>query len=293
MADLKRADQLIDSFLSKANRQNEPLQYYMKTEDAKAFTQAFKAGIQRQSKWASDFIKNIDNPLYIEDNFEAMTDDQLVHLRNEMAHKMPSISEFVSQTKAFLYLKDVFEYGVVAQYKRWGLRAKKANDPTFMKADAISVTLTNENYIAALMDQADYILNRSSLDQTTLQRIINLISSGKQDGLTIDEIASNIDDEFADISYNRAFVISNTETNRAMSQGQAASMKENGVTTNSWIPAGGNTCEICNGNADDGYIPVGQAFSSGDTEPPAHPSCECYLEAGEIDLDSIDIWGGE
>lgn len=79
MADLRRADQLIDSFLSKANRQNEPLQYYMRTEDAKVFIQAFKAGIHRQSKWASEFIKNIDNPLYIKDNFEAMTDDQLVH----------------------------------------------------------------------------------------------------------------------------------------------------------------------------------------------------------------------
>lgn len=38
-----------------------------------------------------------------------------------------------------------------------------------------------------------------------------------------------------------------------------------------------NVCGICVGNEDAGPLPVGEAFPSGATQPPQHPSCRCAL----------------
>jgi hypothetical protein len=46
----------------------------------------------------------------------------------------------------------------------------------------------------------------------------------------------------------------------------------------SWnVDPGLNNCEVCLGNADDDPRPYGTEFSSGDTEPPAHAHCGCFL----------------
>lgn len=86
-------------------------------------------------------------------------------------------------------------------------------------------------------------------------------------------------------------MIARTESANAIGQANHASAKENGATTKVWVIAGPG-CDVCQPNVDDGEIPIDQAFSSGDMNEPAHPNCECYTEAGEIDLDSIDVWTG-
>lgn len=167
------------------------------------------------------------------------------------------------------------------------------NEGGFAMTNNEGFTLTNDAYIAKLKSQTNYLLNKSNLDDTTRQRLISIIKNGALDGLTTDEIADSITEEFDGISDWRADMIANTETNQAMSQGQLASMTENGVTTKAWVIAGPGGDEICDGNASDGFIPVGEDFSSGDDAPPGHPNCECYLEAGEIDLESVNLWSGE
>jgi HK97 family phage portal protein len=44
-----------------------------------------------------------------------------------------------------------------------------------------------------------------------------------------------------------------------------------------WVADGPDPCAACAANADDGAIPVGEAFESGALEPPQHPHCECRL----------------
>ena len=44
-----------------------------------------------------------------------------------------------------------------------------------------------------------------------------------------------------------------------------------------WV-VDGNPCELCQGNADVGWIPADEDFPSGDDEPGAHPNCQCDLE---------------
>jgi hypothetical protein len=67
-------------------------------------------------------------------------------------------------------------------------------------------------------------------------------------------------------------------------------MVYNSITTKCWIAAGPNPCELCKINANQNYIDLKEKFSSGHLKPLAHDNCHCYLQAGEIDLDSIDIW---
>jgi hypothetical protein len=70
----------------------------------------------------------------------------------------------------------------------------------------------------------------------------------------------------------RALTESLTPRERSQKLREAA---DSGDTEKSWV---GGTCEACQENADAGWIPIDDAFPSGDDEPPAHPNCECELE---------------
>jgi phosphohistidine phosphatase SixA len=54
---------------------------------------------------------------------------------------------------------------------------------------------------------------------------------------------------------------------------------DEGATEKSWV---GGTCEVCQENADAGWIDMDEQFPSGDDEPPAHPNCGCELETRDI-----------
>jgi len=275
-----------DRFISKRLKQNKPFQGFIKTDEYARFLTMMHEALATQGKAIAAGLKGIDNPSIIQDDMEPMTDDQKAQLSQWIYRSLPRLSELVSENKVFLILKEAFEYSAKAQYKRWGVMVKTYDDIDFV--------LTNPFYIGSLKNQANYLLNRSTLDQTTLDQLIGLIEDMKMQGYTIDEVADEIVDQFdGDISLSRADMISRTETAQAMGSANLATMKENGVTTKHWVAAGSNVCAICQGNVDDGSIPVDGVFSSGDDSEPAHPRCECYTEADEIDLDSISIWDGE
>lgn len=284
-ATVLKAQTETERFLRKVAKQNEPFQAFTRTDVYKSFYKAIKEAAKTQGSTIAEALRNLDtsSSLAMNDDLQPLSDNELAHVAQLVKQQMPSMSDLISHEMVFNAIKAAFIYSVKAQYKRWGL---------IVKAD-VNFDLTNEMYIQMLNDQANYLLNQSSIDDTTRSQLINLIKNGKLDGLTIDEIASEIDDQFDVISENRAFVIARTETAQAMGSANLATMQENGVQTKHWVAAGSHVCEICQGNVDDGSIGVNDSFSSGDDSEPAHPNCECYTEADEIDLDSIDIWGGE
>lgn len=278
---LRKIDAAVSSFIHKANRKNEPLEAFRETEAFDQFVSKMEKGIFKQAKWLS---KNLDQIEYIYDTDMADSEWES-KLGSWLKNEMPSIAEYVSQEKVYAYLQNSFVFSVLASYARLGIIQKASGFVEF--------ELTNQYYIAALKDQANYLLHKSSIDETTRKRMITLIRDSRLSLTSLDELATMIEAEFEGISATRAFNIANTETNQAMSSAQQAFLEENGFKTKMWIPAGPNTCAICEGNADDGAIPLDQAFSSGDTHPPGHPGCECYEDAGdEIDLDSIQLWDG-
>lgn len=279
MSKLQRLSAAVDRFLSKASKKNEPLEAFRTTDDYKDFEKSFATGINDQ---VDAMLSKLPKWMVEDEEFDEKRVTKWVE------DNQKSIAKYVKQKDVVAALIAAFTYSAESCYQRQGIKLKKAADPY------VTFELTNSYYLDKLADQANYLLNESSIDETTRNRMINLIRDTRSSGMTIDELADIIADEFEGISETRAFSIANTEANQAMSTAQQAFLEENGVATKIWVAAGGNTCAICQGNADQGPIPIKDSFDSGDDTPPGHPGCECYEDAGEeIDLDSIDIlWDG-
>ena len=279
MNKLQRLSAAVDRFLSKASKKNEPLEAFRTTDDFKSFEDSMSAGILDQVK---AMAKKLPKWMIEDEEFDEKRVTKWVE------DNQKSIAKYVKQKDIYKVLIAAFTYSVESFYQRQGIKLQKAADPF------VTFELTNQYYLDALQDQANYLLNKSSIDETTRNRMINLIRDTRMNATTIDELANIIADEFEGISETRAFMIANTEANQAMSSAQQAFLVENGIGTKVWVAAGPNTCPICEGNADQGPIPVKEDFDSGDPHPPGHPGCECYEDAGEeIDLDSIDVlWDG-
>jgi hypothetical protein len=281
---LRKVDAAVSQFIHKAKRVNEPLEAFRDTESFTQFVDKLEAGIMKQAKWLGKDLKNIT---FLQD--ENLTDSEFdAKLGSYLDNEMPRIASYVSQDKIYAYLFNAFSDSVKASYGRSGVALVKSADP-FVKFE-----LTNENYIAALKNQANYLLNNSSIDETTRKRMITLIRDARLSLIDLNDLAEMIESEFEGISATRAFTIANTEANQAMSSAQQAFLVENGFKTKQWVGAGPNTCTYCQQNEDDGPIPLDETFSTGDLHPPGHPGCECYEDAGEpIDLDSIPVlWDG-
>jgi uncharacterized protein with gpF-like domain len=275
---------VLDRFMYKAKKVNKSYKAIQKTDDYKKFYDMFEQGIKDQAKWISDNTEKLFASAGIADDIQPLTLDQQQKLRGLVERDMPTLSDYVTEHKIFMSLKTFFEWSAKLQYKRWGY---------IVKSDKVQFELSNPQYIANLKDRANYLLNKSSLDQTTTDQVIDMYSEGRLDGLTNAEVADMIETEFDDISSSRADMIARTESANAVGEANNATAVENGAQTHSWVAAGNNPDDECLANEDDGEIPIDQEFSSGDLYEPAHPNCECYTEAGEIDLSTIDVWGGE
>lgn len=284
-ATLSRAEAATSRFLSKVKKENEPFQAFLRTDAYKQLYTLIEDAALEQGYKVAQALRDLDtsNTLAMNDDLQPLNDNQLGHVATLVKDVMPTMADLIDADELYEALEAAFVFSVKQQYKRWGIIVKAST----------SFDLTNANYRKMLEDQANYLLNLSSIDDTTTEQLVTLIRDGKLNALTIDEIADEIDDQFVGISEKRAFVIARTETSQAMGSGNLATMKENGVQRKKWITAGSNPCAICLANEAQGFIPVDEDFESGDAAEPAHPNDECYTEAEEIDLDSIDIWSGE
>lgn len=89
-----------------------------------------------------------------------------------------------------------------------------------------------------------------------------------------------------------AQVVARTEVARATTTAQKASLDDLGLSTWQW-QAEASACDDCAFN-DDEIVTIGDAFPSGDDEPPAHPNCRCVclpvmdelLSQGDYDPDN-------
>lgn len=110
---------------------------------------------------------------------------------------------------------------------------------------------------------------------TKLDRIGTALSRSLEEGFTAKQTAQMIDTIINDPE--AAMVIARTEMARATSVATRDSYENAGVEQVEWLVADG--CDICQDNADASPIGIGDTFPSGDSEPPAHPNCECALAA--------------
>lgn len=118
----------------------------------------------------------------------------------------------------------------------------------------------------------------SSIASTNYDRVGTILADALRGGDTAASVArefitSNIDRLAADPA--RALTIATTEMARAMMVASVDQYGEFGVEQVEWL--GMDPCEEICAPLDGQRVPLGQAFDSGDTEPPAHPNCRCTL----------------
>lgn len=120
-----------------------------------------------------------------------------------------------------------------------------------------------------------------NLDDSTQQMISSAISTGLDEGLSVEDIVAKVQD--AGFSADRAKLIADTEIGNANSQGALEGYKaaaDAGVNImKAWVTVGddGVDADICQANEDQGPIPVDDAFQSGHMAPLGHPRCRCTL----------------
>lgn len=91
-----------------------------------------------------------------------------------------------------------------------------------------------------------------------------------------------LDNPKTDTSKQRGNFIGDTETKSAREFGRAKGYERLAKSKGKklfkrWV-TGDDPCENCIANEEQGPIPVGEEFQSGDYAPLAHPNCDCELE---------------
>lgn len=148
-----------------------------------------------------------------------------------------------------------------------------------LSADGRDVGLTR------LLEQAQVVV--SSIADTRMDEVAAVLADGLEQGRPPAEIGRALRGIVADP--DRAYLIAVTETNRAVSAATLDRYRDANVAAKSWMTAlDDRTCQICNGNQDDGPVPLSGVFSSGDQQPPSHPSCRCVLMPDSLPLSQVN-----
>jgi hypothetical protein len=109
-------------------------------------------------------------------------------------------------------------------------------------------------------------------NKETIENLGTALSDSIAAGLDAEHAATMIARHVA--SPSRALTIAITEQNRAMSFGTIQRYKEAELEKMEWHVS--DPCDKCAKNANVQVI-IGQAFPTGNTQPPAHPHCRCVL----------------
>lgn len=109
--------------------------------------------------------------------------------------------------------------------------------------------------------------------RTKIDRIGTALATALKEGYGAGQTAKLIDNVIEDPE--AAMVIARTETARAISVASRDRYETSGVQLVEWLAS--DACDECEENAGVSPIGIDETFPSGDTEPPAHPNCECDL----------------
>lgn len=132
-------------------------------------------------------------------------------------------------------------------------------------------------HAAALQD----LLNDTgiTIKSVTAHRFDDL-AEALSDGIAAGDNAATIAKAIRGILSNPAMAhtIAVTETARAVSRAALERYVAAGLKAAEWaIAPDSRVCVICEGNAAQGPVRLGQRFASGDRHPPGHPRCRCAL----------------
>lgn len=110
---------------------------------------------------------------------------------------------------------------------------------------------------------------------TTKDRLRDALADAWDAGGSYEQITDAVKATFEDFSTVRVDMIAQTEANDAYNEGRRATAVRVGFNQKSWETESGDPCPVCIDNEAEGWIPIDQDHASGDSEPTAHPRCEC------------------
>ncbi len=128
------------------------------------------------------------------------------------------------------------------------------------------------------LEQNSFSRLTGDLEEVTKERLRAAVSDAVSSGATVDEIVGAIEATMDNFGTVRAEMVAQTEVNSAYNFGRHEIAEAAGMSEKAWITESGDPCPTCTGNEGEGWIPIGQAFSSGDQMPTAHPRCYCSLD---------------
>jgi predicted transcriptional regulator len=131
----------------------------------------------------------------------------------------------------------------------------------------------------------------TAIDTTTKDVIRGILSQAADEGWTYQQTAKAITAKYASFGgapltgapahiRTRAQLVAVTELGDAYSAADMAlarDLQATGETMMKSVETADDPCEDCQMNADDGWIPLDDAFSTGDDAPTFHPGCRCSL----------------
>lgn len=121
------------------------------------------------------------------------------------------------------------------------------------------------------------------INQATRDAIRKILVDGIGNGDSYQKVAKAIRDQFDEFSVKRARMIAITEAGNGYAEGNlimARTAQAQGIAMEkAWQTAGDERVdpESCLPNEEAGWIPLEDAFPSGDQRPLAHPLCRCDL----------------
>jgi SPP1 gp7 family putative phage head morphogenesis protein len=135
---------------------------------------------------------------------------------------------------------------------------------------ATALLLRPRGAFKTLLDNAGIV--SKAIAKAGYAKIGNALADAIASGASPSRTAKLITEKIGDPA--RALTIAITEQNRAMSIAALNFYEEAQVEKVEWNAV--EPCDICAPN-DGQVVSLGQAFESGDTQPPAHPNCRCAL----------------
>jgi SPP1 gp7 family putative phage head morphogenesis protein len=232
---------------------------------------------------------------------ETVENDQLI---TDLLSLLPQVEKAEANQNVVGYLtrswisfedkfQELFDEDTLSAYYTWAATQGGTNALERMGIE-VGFTLRNDA-VTNFLKQRENLLIRS-VDDTTKEAIARLLEKSRDAGLTEFEIKEAILEHFDEIIPARAEAIARTELAEAFNATEYETYVRNGVKKMRWVTViDERVCEIC-APLHNEETAVGQSFSGGQTRPPAHVNCRCFLEeviAGVALRGNALIWTGE
>jgi len=171
---------------------------------------------------------------------------------------------------------------VIVSAEADGLHAGANNFPvTGLFDKKTTFNLANPRAVAWFHERGGSVDYIAGIQQKTGEQIKTIITDALKAGQAYTKTAKQISDAFDGMSRERAQRIAVYETAQAYEQGNmlfAQSLKDDGIEMEKMYQTSEDALvsDLCQGNQDEGWIPIDQYHRSGVQEPPGHVNCRCF-----------------